>query len=81
MSSIHIISILLEIIIVALGMMIAVSKKKKYGWFIALTYVLYVIYDLANFWSLNLSQDSLYLIFLVATLSVLWAIWNIFLEA
>jgi hypothetical protein len=81
MSSIHVISILLEVIIAALGMMIALSKKKKYGWFIALTYVLYVIYDLANFWSLNLSQDSLYLIFLVATLSILWAIWNIFLEA
>jgi hypothetical protein len=81
MSSIHTISVLLEIIVVALGILIALGKKKKYGWFIALTYVLYVIYDLANFWSLNISKDLLYIIFLVATLSVLWAIWNIFLEA
>ena len=30
---------------------------------------------------LNTSHDTLYLIFFVTTLSILWAVWNIFLEA
>lgn len=56
-------------------------KKKMYGWCIAVTFVLYVVYDLANLMALNISEDTLYMIFFVATLSILWAVWNIFLEA
>jgi hypothetical protein len=52
-----------------------------YGWCIAVTFALYVIYDLANLLAWNISQDALYTIFFVATLSILWAIWNIFLES
>jgi hypothetical protein len=52
-----------------------------YGWCIAVTFVLYVVYDLANLLALNISQDTLYTIFFGATLSILWAVWNIFLEA
>ena len=65
----------------ALGVMLAISKKKMYGWCIAVTFVLYVVYDLANLLALNISEDTLYMIFFVATLSILWAVWNIFLEA
>lgn len=75
------ISILLEIVVAALGVALAVSRKKVYGWFIALTFVLYVFYDLANLIPLNISRDLLYPIFFVATVSILWAIWSIFLEA
>ena len=52
-----------------------------YGCCIAVTFVLYVVYDLANLLALNISEDTLYMIFFVATLSILWAVWNIFLEA
>ncbi len=74
-------SILLEAVVAALGVMLAISKKKMYGWCIAVTFVLYVVYDLANLLALNISEDTLYMIFFVATLSILWAVWNIFLEA
>jgi len=81
MNLLHLLSILLEVVVAALGMMLAIRRKKKYGWCIAVTFVLYVIYDLANLLALNISEDTLYMIFFVATLSILWAVWNIFLEA
>ena len=61
--------------------MLVVGKKKMYGWCIALTFILYVFCDLANLLSLHISQDSVDILFFMATLSILWAIWNIFLEA
>ena len=81
MNALQTISILLELMVVALGIMLVVGKKKMYGWCIALTFILYIFYDLANLLSLHISQDSLDILFFMATLSILWAIWNIFLEA
>ena len=81
MNALQTISILMELMVVALGLMLVIGKKKMYGWCIALTFILYVFYDLANLLSLHISQDSLDVLFFMATLSILWAIWNIFLEA
>jgi hypothetical protein len=81
MNLFHLLSILLEVVVAALGVLLAISKKKIYGWCIAVTFVLYVIYDLANLLAWNISLDTLYMIFFVATISILWAVWNIFLEA
>ncbi len=81
MNALQTISILLELMVVALGIMLVVGKKKMYGWCIALTFMLYVFYDLANLLSLHISEETLDILFFMATLSILWAIWNIFLEA
>ena len=81
MNLLHLLSIFLEAVVAALGIMLAIGKKKMYGWCIALTFVLYVVYDLTNLLALNISQDTMYMIFFVATLSILWAVWNIFLES
>ncbi len=81
MNVLQMISILLEVVVAALGIMLVIRKKKIYGWCIALTFVLYVFYDLANLLSWSVPQDSLDVLFFVATLSILWAVWNIFLDA
>ncbi len=81
MNLLHLLSILLEVVVAVLGVMLAIRRKKMYGWCVAVTFVLYVIYDLANLLALNISEDTLYMIFFVATISILWAVWNIFLEA
>lgn len=81
MNALQMISILLEVFVVILGIMLVVGKKKMYGWCIALTFVLYILYDLLNLLSLHISQDSRVILFFIATISILWAIWNIFLEA
>jgi len=80
LNALQTISILLELMVVALGIMLVVGKKKMYGWCIALTFILYIFYDLANLLSLHISQETLDILFFMATLSILWAIWNIFLE-
>ena len=81
MNVLQMISIFQEMAVAFLAMMLAVSKKKQYGWFIALTYMIYVFYDLVHLLNLNISSDLLYFAFFAATVSILWAIWNIFLEA
>jgi len=59
MNFLHFVSILLEMVVALLGVMLATMKQKRYGWFIALTFLLYVFYDLAFFLSLQISQDLL----------------------
>jgi len=63
MNFLHFVSILLEMVVALLGVMLATMKQKRYGWFIALTFLLYVFYDLAFFLSLQISQDLLYYVF------------------
>jgi hypothetical protein len=77
----QIISIILEAVVAVLGIMLALSKGKSYGWFIALTFAIYVFYDIANLIPLNVSIHLLYPIFFVATVSILWAVWRILQEA
>ncbi|NYT08265.1 MAG: hypothetical protein GKC05_08450, partial [Methanomicrobiales archaeon] len=43
------VSILIEVVICALCIAIAVVKKQIYGWFIALTFAIYVVYDFSAF--------------------------------
>jgi hypothetical protein len=81
MSLLYLLSILMEMVVAALGVLLAIRNKKMYGWCIAVTFTLYVIYDLADLLQWNVSQDTLYTIFFVATISILWAVWNIFLDS
>ncbi|MCX5725875.1 MAG: hypothetical protein NT030_01605 [Candidatus Saganbacteria bacterium] len=80
MSILHIISIVIEIAVILLGVLIAIIKEKSYGWLIALTFAIYAFYDIAKFGPLNVSQNILYVIFLIASLSILFAVWKIFNE-
>jgi hypothetical protein len=71
MNALHWLSILIEATIALLGLKIVLKKKKAYGWGIFLTFGIYVFYDLAKLFSLNISPDLLYLFFFVATVSAL----------
>jgi hypothetical protein len=72
------VSILLEVMIFGFGLAIAVLKKKTFGWFIALTFGIYVIYDLSAFIGTSLPTDALAVIFLAASLSMLYVAWAIY---
>jgi hypothetical protein len=67
------VSILIEVAICALCLGIALGKKKTYGWFIAFTFGVYVLYDLSAYSGGFLSADAMAVIFLAATLSMLYA--------
>ena len=74
------VSIGIEVILVLLGIAIAVRKKKCYGWFIAITFAIYVIYDSVLYAGVQVSQDVLAGIFFIATLSILIGIWQLYSE-
>jgi hypothetical protein len=79
MVALQYISIVIEALIAMLGIMIALQKKKTYGWGIFLTFGIYVFYDFARLISLNISSNILYWSFFVATVSALWAVVSIYM--
>ena len=66
---------LIEIVIAAGAVLIATRNGKMYGWFIALTFVLFVIFDLARIFSLDISANIHAMILLLACLSMLAGVW------
>ena len=71
-------SIIIEAIVAILGLFIVFKKNKKYGWGIFLTFAIYVFYDLAKFMNYSITSDVLTVLFLVASMSALWAVWMIY---
>jgi hypothetical protein len=69
-----------EVAIAGMGIVLAASRKKIYGWGIALTYIIYVIYDTAKFFDLTIKPEALYIVFFMATLSMLWAVWRLVMD-
>jgi hypothetical protein len=79
MGYLHLFSILLEIVIVVLAIMLGL-KKKPYGWAIALTFAIYTFYDLLKTPIAFVHGSFLNVIFLIATISIFWAVWSIYEE-
>ncbi len=76
----QLVATLIEIVIAVAAVLIAVQKKKVYGWFIALTFALFVIFDLGRIFALDVSGELHALIFLIACVSMLGAVWLILKE-
>ena len=75
------VSILLEVVIVVLAVLSARKKKKSLGYGFALTFTIYVFYDLAKLLVINVPDSILYLTFFVATLSALYSILIIYKDS
>jgi hypothetical protein len=71
----QIIAVLFEIIIACAGVAIATRRKKFYGWFIAVTFGLFVVFDIARIFAMTLMEDLHALIFLIACGSMMFAVW------
>jgi hypothetical protein len=71
-------SVFIEAIIVIFGFLIALQKKKAYGWGIALTFAIYVFYDLVGLIGLNIPEIYVYGLFFIATASALWVVLNLY---
>ena len=78
MAAVHLFSIFLEAVIVIIALLLAVDKKRLYGYGFALTFGIYVVYDLANQFHYAISSDLLIIIFFVATVSALYSIWQLY---
>lgn len=75
MNIINISSLVIEAIVVVLALKIALINKKFYGWLIALTFAIYVIYDLSRFVKYYLPAHEI--LFLIASASICWAVWKL----
>jgi hypothetical protein len=80
MSLLHLLSIVLEAVIVAIALLLAIRKGKFYGYGFALTFAIYVVYDLANQFHFAISANLLVVIFFIATVSALYSIWELYRE-
>jgi signal transduction histidine kinase len=73
-------AIIMESTVAVTGLLIAVRKKKFFGYGIFLAFMIYVFYDLAKLIPLEVSEINIYPIIIVATMSVLWAMIRIYKE-
>jgi hypothetical protein len=78
MNSIQNFSILIELAVAILGLLIWIQKKKAYGALILLTYVLYMVWDISKLWALAIPELVLRLLFAVASISILLAVWKLY---
>ncbi len=73
-------SVVVEAVIAAAGLLLAIRQKRFFGYGIFLTFVIYVFYDLARLTGSKVSDVLLYPLFFVATLSMLWVVISIYKE-
>lgn len=71
---------LIEIVIAGAAFFIAWKKKKQYGYFIGITFALFVLFDLARIFSLEVSAERHALVLFVACLSMAYAVWLLWKE-
>lgn len=74
----QILSILVEIIIVIVAIKTAQLKKKSYAYGFAVTFAIYVIFDSVREFRVQVPQSLLDILFLIATVSALWAMWKLY---
>lgn len=80
MNELQTLSILIELAISILGLLIWFQKKKSTGAFIFITFAIYVFYDLVKLWSIAVPELILRICFLLASLSILVAVWRMYKE-
>lgn len=76
--TIQYISIFLEVLIAIIGIMIYLKKKQIYGLGFFATFGIYVFYDLSKLLGWDISNNILYTLFFIASLSALLAVWRIY---
>jgi hypothetical protein len=72
-----VISIALEVAVAAVAVL-AAMKGRPYLYGLALTFAIYVLYDLGRLLGWNVEQGLLPVLFLVASASALYAVWGLY---
>lgn len=73
-------AVLLEVAVMVIALVIASRQKKSYGWYIAVTFGLFVLFDIVRLFSLPLPDAAIAFIFLVACGSMLYGVWLLYRE-
>jgi len=78
MNALQNVSILLELAVTILGLLIWLQKKKSFGVYIFFTFLIYMVYDGCKLWSLAVPELVLRILFALASLSILIAVWKLY---
>jgi len=78
MNELQTLSILIEVAVAILGLLIWFHKRKACGGYIFLTFTIYMVYDLAKLWSLAIPELLLRILFAIASISILIAVWRLY---
>jgi len=73
-------AVLVECAIAAIAFLIALQYRKLHGGLIAITFALFVLFDMIRIFALPVSADVNALIFLVACILMLGATWLLYSE-
>ena len=76
----QVIAVLLEVAVTLVAVVIATRNRKTYGWCIAVTFGLFVLFDICRIFALPVPDITHALIFLVACGSMLYAVWLMYQE-
>ena len=74
-----ILSIILEAAVAILAIL-AARKRSPYFYGLAFTFGIYVLYDVARMMQINVQEGLLSVLFLIATVSALVAVWGLYRE-
>jgi hypothetical protein len=74
------IAILIECAVAVVAIFIATRNKRTYGWFIAATFGLFVLFDVFRIFLLPVSEELHSFILLIACSSMLYAMWLMYKE-
>ena len=76
----QVIAVLLEVAVTLVAVVIATRNRKTYGWCIAVTFGLFVLFDTGRIFALPVPDTAHALIFLGACGSMLYAVWLMYQE-
>ncbi len=76
METLQLFSIIIEAVVVFMLLYGAVKKGAVCAYGMALTFCIYVFYDSAKLFGWAISGNILTIMFFVASLSALWAVWK-----
>lgn len=71
----QLLAIILECAVAIIAVLVAVQYRKIYGWLIALTFGLFALFDIFRVFTLPVPADLHALILLVASASMVTAVW------
>ena len=76
----QIVAVALEVAVAVIAIVIATRYRKSYGWCIAVTFGLFVLFDIGRLVALPVSEAAHALVFLVACGSMLFGVWLMYKE-
>jgi hypothetical protein len=71
----QVLAVVIECMVALGGVRLATRGKKFYGWWIALTFALYVLFDAGRLGVISIGQGTAAVLFFIASLSILYAVW------